>query len=57
MTFVKLYLKTFYFLKNIGILIRMHVVDCVQQVFQQSFDHVDNLEALRIKYDVNPSKV
>ncbi len=55
MTFVKLYLKTFYFLKNIGILIRMHVVDCVQQVFQQSFDHVDNLEALRIKYDVNPS--
>ncbi len=25
---------------------RIHVVDCVQQVFQQSFDHADNLEAL-----------
>ncbi len=26
----------------------MHVVDCAQQVFQQSSDHVDNLEALEI---------
>ncbi len=25
-----------------------HGVDCVQQVFQQSFDHVDDLEALEI---------
>lgn len=24
----------------------MHVVDCVQQVVQQSFDHADNLESL-----------
>ncbi len=27
---------------------RRHVVDCEQQVFQQSFDHVDNLRVLRI---------
>ncbi len=27
---------------------RRHVVDCVQQVFQRSFDHVDHLEALEI---------
>ncbi len=26
----------------------MHVVDFVQQVFQQSFDHVDNLETLEM---------
>lgn len=25
---------------------RRHVEDCVQQVFQQSFEHLDNLEAL-----------
>ncbi len=24
------------------------VVDCVQQVFQQNFDHVDHLETLEI---------
>lgn len=27
---------------------RRHVEDCAQQVFQQSFDHIDNLEALEI---------
>ncbi len=27
---------------------RRHVVDCVQQVFQQSFDWTENLEALEI---------
>ncbi len=27
---------------------RRHVVDCVQQVFQQSFYHVDHLETLEI---------
>jgi len=29
-------------------LYRSHGVDCVQQVFQQRFDHADNLEALEI---------
>jgi len=28
--------------------IRGHVVDCMQQVFQQRFDQVDNLETLEI---------
>ncbi len=27
---------------------RRHVVDCEQQVFQQSFDHIYNLETLEI---------
>ncbi len=27
---------------------RKHVVDCAQQVFQEGFDHIDNLEALEI---------
>lgn len=27
---------------------RRHVVDCVQLVFRQSFDHVDNIEGLEI---------
>lgn len=27
---------------------REHVADCVQQVSQQSFNYVDNLEALQI---------
>lgn len=27
---------------------KRHVVDCVPQIFQQSFNHVDDLEALEI---------
>jgi len=33
----------------------MHVVDCVQQVFQQSFDHAHNLKA--VVYQMSYSKL